>query len=201
MSKKAVNSKTKAKKRLTVPHHRRRQSSQSQQPDLLANWQGSPCPTKQQPPLTKMLNRQIPRHLPPFPLRCQRFKKLRGVILQTLRSTAPTLAMSMAITARAATLRAPNNALTTEDAVPGNQGKPLVPRVIKRAQTIGLQLSQCPTTMTTSATHGLTAQKKLIAKCKTPLLPTTDDNPLDIAPQASPLASMQPQNLKKSNKA
>ena len=97
------------------------------------------------------------------------FQKTPAAILQTLHSTAPTLAMSMAIRTRAATLHAANNALTTEDTVPGNQGKPLVPRVTKRAQTIRSPPSQCPTTTTTSATHEPTANQELVAERQMPV--------------------------------
>ena len=68
-------------------------------------------------------------------------QKTWAAISQTLRSTAPMLAMSTAIRMRAATLRAVNKASTTKDAVPSNQGKPLVPQVIKHAQTIGFSSS------------------------------------------------------------
>ena len=61
------------------------------------------------------------------------FQKTLAAISQTLRLTALTLAMSTAIKTRAATLRTAKNAPTIKDAVPGNQGKSLVPQVTKHA--------------------------------------------------------------------
>ena len=126
----------------------------------------------------ELANIAPPTTVPAMPSASQ---KTPAAILQTLRSMAPTLAMSIAIRMHAMTLRAANNALTTKDAVLGNQGKPLVLQVTKRAQTIGSLLSQRPITMTTSATHGPTAKQKRVAELQTPPVLMTNDNPPGIA--------------------
>ena len=100
-------------------------------------------------------------------------QKTLAAILQALRPTAPTLAMSTTIKTRAATLHTAKNAQATEDTVLGNvnQDKPSVLLVTKRTQTIGSSLSQRPTTTITSATHRPTTKQEPVAKRQMPPIP------------------------------
>ena len=170
-----MSAKTKAKGRPMVPHHRCRQSSRSQQPDFLANWQPCSRPTKQQPQPTKMLNWQILRHLSPSLLRRQGLKKPQQPFCKHCVQWHQHQ-QCQRLSGRAQQHCAASNAPATKDTMPGNinQDKPSVPLVTKSAQTIGSLLSQCPTTTTTSATNRPTAKQKLVAKRQTPPVPTTN---------------------------